>query len=348
MVFREEKRNIRKLKSEELASFFVEHGEKPFRAKQVSEWLWKKAARNFDEMTNLSLDVRTLLHAHFSINPVKVDHLQRSTDGTIKNAIRLSDGLLVESVLIPTKDRITACVSSQVGCSLACAFCATGKLKRMRNLTAGEIYDQVIAIREQAEEYFNRPLTNIVFMGMGEPLLNYPNVISAIEKITSPEGLNMASRRITLSTVGIAKMIRKMADDDVKFNLALSLHAALESTRSSIMPVNDSNPLDDLADALRYWYRKTKRKVTYEYVVWEGINESLAHTQALIKFCKLIPSKVNLIEYNAIGDTNFRQAKPETIAGIQEMLQQNGIVARVRKSRGNDIDAACGQLANKM
>ena len=261
MVETGSKRDIRKLKLDELTEFFLQHGEKPFRAKQVYEWLWNKSAKNFDQMTNLSVGLRDMLKEHFVINHIKVDHMQRSADGTIKNAVTLFDGMIVESVLIPTEKRITACVSSQVGCSLACKFCATARLKRQRNLSADEIYDQVVAIKEQSEFFFGRPLTNIVFMGMGEPLLNYGNVVSAIDKITSQKGLNMASKRITLSTVGIAKMIMKMADDSVKFNLAVSLHAALDKTRSSIMPINDTNPLDELGEALRYWYDKRSERL---------------------------------------------------------------------------------------
>ncbi|MBL7862044.1 MAG: 23S rRNA (adenine(2503)-C(2))-methyltransferase RlmN [Cyclobacteriaceae bacterium] len=341
------KRDIRKLKLEELKAFFVERGDKAFRAQQVYEWLWMKSAKSFDQMTNLSLETRELLKANFVINHIKVDTMQRSADGTIKNAVTLHDGLVVESVLIPTEKRITACVSSQVGCSLACAFCATARLKRQRNLSPDEIYDQVAAIKEQAELFFGRPLTNIVFMGMGEPLLNYANVTAAIEKITSQKGLNMASRRITVSTVGIAKMIKKMADDQVKFNLAVSLHAALNETRSSIMPINDTNPLEDLGDALEYWYQKTKSKVTFEYVVWKGINDTPEHAQALLKFCKRVPSKVNLIEYNPIDEGEFQQASDEVLAMYMDVLEKQGITTRIRKSRGKDIDAACGQLANK-
>ncbi|MCS6973950.1 MAG: 23S rRNA (adenine(2503)-C(2))-methyltransferase RlmN [Cyclobacteriaceae bacterium] len=341
-------KDIRKMSLAELEAFFVAHQEKPFRAKQVYEWLWKKSATDFDQMTNLSLELRDLLKKNFSINPIKVDRMQRSADGTIKNAVRLHDGLIVESVLIPTPDRITACVSSQVGCSLDCTFCATARLKRMRNLSADEIYDQVVVIREQAEQYFGRPLTNIVFMGMGEPLLNYNNVLAAIDKITSPKGLNMAPRRITVSTVGIAKMIKKLADDGVKFNLAVSLHDAINETRSRLMPINETNPLEDLAEALKYWYKKTGRKVTYEYVVWKGINDTPEHVRALVKFCKHIPCKVNLIEYNPIDDGPYQQASPEAVKLYQDTLHAHGIIARIRKSRGQDIDAACGQLANKI
>jgi 23S rRNA (adenine2503-C2)-methyltransferase len=341
------KRDIRKLKLEELKDFFVAQGDKPFRAQQVYDWLWNKSAKSFDQMTNLSLSTRMLLSEHFVINHIKVDKMQRSADGTIKNAVVLHDGLVVESVLIPTEKRITACVSSQVGCSLACKFCATARLKRQRNLSPDEIYDQVVAIKEQAELFFNRPLTNIVFMGMGEPLLNYQHVMTAIEKITSQTGLGMAMKRITLSTVGIAKMIMKMADDGVKFNLAVSLHAATNATRSAIMPINDTNSLEELGEALRYWYAKTKRKVTYEYVVWKDINDTEAHAQALLKFCKIIPSKVNLIEYNPIADGAFQQAPEEALNMYMDLLERHGITTRVRKSRGKDIDAACGQLANK-
>src|SRR6186713_158581 len=347
MVETSAKRDIRKLQLDELKTFFAAHGEKPFRAQQVYEWLWNKSAKSFDQMTNISLDTREMLGQHFVINHIKVDKMQRSEDGTIKNAVTLHDGLIVESVLIPTDKRITACVSSQVGCSLACKFCATARLKRQRNLSVDEIYDQVVAIREQCELFFNRPLTNIVFMGMGEPLLNYANVISAIEKITSQKGLAMASKRITVSTVGVAKMIMKMADDNVKFNLAVSLHAALDKTRSSIMPINDTNSLEELGNSLRYWYEKTGRKVTYEYVVWKGINDTEEHARALLKFCQIIPSKVNLIEYNPIDDSEFQQASEASLNMYMEILESQGITTRIRKSRGKDIDAACGQLANK-
>ncbi|RAV99386.1 23S rRNA (adenine(2503)-C(2))-methyltransferase RlmN [Pseudochryseolinea flava] len=347
MVDTSSKRDIRKLKLDELKEYFGQIGEKPFRAQQVYEWLWNKSAKTFDQMTNLSVGLREKLKEHFVINHIKVDKMQRSEDGTIKNAVMLHDGLIVESVLIPTEKRITACVSSQVGCSLACAFCATAKLKRQRNLSADEIYDQVVAIKEQAEMFFGRPLTNIVFMGMGEPLLNYANVTTAIEKITSQKGLGLATKRITLSTVGITKMIMKMADDGVRFNLAVSLHSAVDKTRSAIMPINDSNSLDELADALRYWYQKTKRKVTYEYVVWKGINDTEEHAKALLKFAKVIPSKVNLIEYNPIDDGEFQQASEASLNMYMHLLESNGITTRIRKSRGKDIDAACGQLANK-
>ncbi|QDH78134.1 23S rRNA (adenine(2503)-C(2))-methyltransferase RlmN [Echinicola soli] len=342
-----EKKDIRKLSLEELQDFFLSVGDKKFRANQVYDWLWNKSLKNFDDMTNISLPTREMLKANFTINHVKVDLMQHSNDGTIKNAVKLYDNKIVESVLIPTSKRITACVSSQVGCSLDCNFCATARLKRMRNLNPDEIYDQVVAIKDEAEKYFQRPLTNIVFMGMGEPLLNYANVIGAIDKITAPEGLGMAPRRITLSTVGIPKIIKKMADDEVKFNLAISLHSAINATRSRLMPINDKSPVEELAEALKYWYQKTQRKVTYEYVIWDGINDDEEHALALAKFCKHIPSKVNIIQYNPIDEGEFRQASQEAVDMYVRTLEGRGIMAKVRKSRGQDIDAACGQLANK-
>ena len=341
------KKDIRAYSSEELQEFFKVQGDKAFRGKQVYQWLWNKGIHQFDKMTNLSKETRAFLDEHFTINHIAVDQQQRSKDGTIKNAIQLFDGRVVESVLIPVKDRTTACVSSQVGCSLDCKFCATAKLDRMRNLKIDEIFDQVVAIDHQSKAYFNRPLSNIVFMGMGEPLMNYNNVLGAIEKITSPSGLGMSPKRITLSTSGLPKLIKKMADDGVQFNLAVSLHTAIQEIREQIMPFAKNFPLLDLLDSLKYWHEKTGKIVTYEYVVWEGINDNMAHIRALVGFCKQVPSKVNLIEYNAIGEDAFRQARPEIINQYIEFLSASHITATVRRSRGKDIDAACGQLANK-
>lgn len=342
-----QKKDIRALSKDELRGFFAQNGDQTFRGNQVYDWLWSKGAHSFDDMTNLSKATRQMLEDHFVINHVKVDTMQRSSDGTVKNAVRLHDGLVVESVLIPTDARTTACVSSQVGCSLDCSFCATARLKRMRNLNPDEIYDQVLAIDAESRLYHNRPLSNIVFMGMGEPLMNYNNVIKAIEKITSPEGLGMSPKRITLSTSGVSKMIRKMADDEVKFKLAVSLHSAIEETRNRIMPFTKNFPLTELRQALEYWYQKTKSRVTYEYVVWKGINDDKKSVDALVKFCKYVPCKVNLIEYNPIDDGEFQQASPEAIQMYIDALEAAGIVVKVRRSRGKDIDAACGQLANK-
>jgi 23S rRNA (adenine2503-C2)-methyltransferase len=341
------KRDIRSLSKEELRTFFTEHDMKAFRGNQVYEWLWHKGAHDFDSMTNISKETRQFLLDHFVINHIEVDDMQQSSDGTIKNAIRLHDGLVVESVFIPTNTRTTACVSSQVGCSLNCTFCATARLKKMRNLNPDEIYDQVVAIDRQSRAYKGHKLNNIVFMGMGEPLLNYKNVLKSIEMITSDEGLGMSPRRITLSTVGLHKMIIKLADDEVKFNLAVSLHSAIDEVRSKMMPINDKSTLADLLQSLQYWYAKTNRVVTFEYVVWKGINDKKKDIDALVAYCKKIPSKVNLIEYNAIEEDGFVQADEAAVAYYQRELERNNITVNIRHSRGKDIDAACGQLANK-
>jgi len=342
-----QKRDIRALSKEQLREFFISEGDKSFRGTQVYEWLWSKGAHHFEDMTNLSKETRQMLNDHFVINHIKVDQMQRSKDGTIKNAVKLHDGFTVESVLIPTYSRTTACVSSQVGCSLDCKFCATSRLKRMRNLNPDEIYDQVVAIDRESRLYNNMPLSNIVFMGMGEPLMNYKNVLQSIEMITSPEGLGMSPKRITVSTSGVPKMIKKLADDEVKFNLAVSLHSAIDEVRTSIMPFNASFPLQDLKESLVYWYEKTGKRVTYEYLIWNGINDTEKDIQALVDFCKAIPCKVNIIEYNPIDDGEFQQAPAKVTDQYQNALEKNGITVTVRRSRGRDIDAACGQLANK-
>lgn len=341
------KRNIRALSQDELIAFFESHGEKKFRANQVFDWVWKKSFTDFDSMSNISKETRALLSQHFYFNKLGIDSKQVSKDGTIKCGFKLYDGSIVEGVLIPTKKRMTACISSQVGCSLACSFCATGRLKRMRNLTYDEIYDQVVEINKLANENYNKGLTNIVYMGMGEPLLNYKNTLESINKITSDEGLGMASRRITVSTAGIAKMITKLGDDEVKFRLALSLHATNDEARDKIMEINQQNSLDSLAEALKYYYDKTGNMVTYEYCLFNGVNDSLKEAQELVNFCKHVPSKVNLIEYNPIDGGEFEKSDPKSTDRFAHFLEKNGVPANVRRSRGKDIDAACGQLANK-
>ena len=344
---KQKKQDIRLLSKDALKDYFVAKDEKAFRAKQVYEWIWKKSATDFDQMTNLSLSTRALLNQHFTINAVAIDESQFSKDGTIKNAFRLHDNKICEGVLIPADTRMTACISSQVGCSLACEFCATGKLKRMRNIEAAEIYDQVRIIRDQALEHNGQPLSNIVYMGMGEPLLNYKNVLESIEKITSEEGLGMSPKRITVSTAGVAKMIEKLADDNVKFNLALSLHAANDEKRNKIMGINETNNLEALANSLKYFYEKTQTRVTYEYIIFDKFNDELQDAHELYEFCKHIPCKVNIIEYNPIDGAEFKQASVAKVEAFKDYLEERGVVINVRRSRGKDIDAACGQLANK-
>ncbi len=341
------KQDIRKFDLEKLKAFFVENGEKAFRAKQVYEWLWKKSAHSFDEMTNLSLSTRDMLKTHFEIRAVQIDQVQISSDRTIKSTFKLHDGNIVEGVLIPTKKRMTACISSQVGCSLSCKFCATGYLTRMRNLEAAEIYDQVVLIKKQAEEYYQKPLTNIVYMGMGEPLLNYANMLESTRLVTSTEGLDMASRRITVSTAGIAKMIKKLGDDGVKFNLAVSLHAANDEKRNKIMPINESNSLQSLMEALQYFYKQTDSPITFEYIVFNDFNDSIEDARELYDFAKRVPSKINIIEYNPIDNADFINTKEDKLENFANFLTAKGMNVNIRRSRGKDIDAACGQLANK-
>ena len=342
------KKDIRLLTKEALQDFFASHGAPSFKGGQVYQWLWQKGVHNFDLMTNLSLEHRNILKTHFEIKHINIDTQQRSSDGTIKNAVKLHDQLVVESVLIPTASRTTACVSSQVGCSLDCVFCATAALKRMRNLNADEIYDQVVAIDQQSKLYHSRPLSNIVFMGMGEPLMNYKNVIAAIDKITHPEGLAMSPRRITLSTSGIPKMIKKMADDNVKFRLAVSLHSARQEVREKMMPFAQKFDLKDLIDSLVYWNEYSKKQITFEYIVWEGINDQKEDIHALVALCKRIPSKVNIIQYNTIDGSLMKQAQQSVIDDYITALTRARVKVTYRRSRGLDIDAACGQLANKL
>lgn len=339
--------NIRSLSIEELTSHIEKLGEKKFRAKQIYEWLWKKNARSFDSMSDLSLNLREKLNSSFYLDLIELKSKQISTDKTVKCAYSVQEGKVIEGVLIPTSKRMTACISSQIGCSLSCSFCATGKLKLLRNLSVGEIVDQVVHLKQEATELYNINLSNIVLMGMGEPLLNYKNVLSAIEVLTSKVGLGMSPRRITLSTAGVAKMIKKLGDDEVKFNLALSLHAANDEKRNTIMEINETNNLESLKDALIYFHQKTGTRVTLEYILLNDFNDSKADAQNLVEFCKEIPVKVNLIEYNSIDDALFSKSSQAKTDSFIEILEQNRVIVNFRRSRGKDIDAACGQLANK-
>lgn len=341
------KKDIRAFNLPQLKELFTEMGEKAFRANQVYEWLWKKSARSFEEMSNLSKSLREQLELNFVINAVTINSSQISADRTIKNTFKLHDTHLIEGVLIPTTERMTACVSSQVGCSLTCKFCATGYMERKRNVTADEIYDQVVLINQQAIDKYGIPLSNIVYMGMGEPLLNYANVLKSIDRITAEDGLNMSYKRITVSTAGIAKMIKKLGDDEVKFNLALSLHAADDAKRNEIMPINEQNTLEALAEALKYYYSKTKNPVTYEYIVFNDLNDNLQDAVDLAKFCKHVPCKVNIIEYNPISFADYTNATEDKLDIFANYLRKQGINTVIRRSRGKDIDAACGQLAVK-
>ncbi|HTQ64135.1 MAG TPA: 23S rRNA (adenine(2503)-C(2))-methyltransferase RlmN [Puia sp.] len=341
-------KNIRYLSLPELEEYFNHLGEKKFRAKQVYEWLWQKHAHSFEEMTNLSKELRTQLAETFSLPALKIDATQYSADGTIKSRFKTFDNHFVEGVLIPTDERKTACVSSQIGCSLSCKFCATGYMERERNLDFDEIYDEVVLINQQSERVYEKKLSNIVFMGMGEPLLNYKNVLRAIEKISSPDGLGMSPRRITVSTAGVAKMIRQLGDDKVKFKLALSLHAANDQKRHEIMPINDTNNIRSLIDALNYFYKQTGNEITFEYILFRNFNDSLKDAEELVKIYRQVPADlVNIIEYNPIDKALFEKPDDETVQKFIGYLEKHKVNARLRRSRGKDIDAACGQLANK-
>ena len=341
------KTDIRNLKIEDLEFFFKKHNSPKFRAHQVLDWIWKHHELDFNKMTNLGLSDRKLLEKNFSIDQLHVIKEKTSLDGTVKFLFELENGKAVEGVLIPQLKRLTACISSQVGCSLACKFCATGKLKLYRNLTAGEIYDQVFLINEYTIKKFSTPITNIVFMGMGEPLLNFKNVLTSIRYITDPNGMGMSGNRITVSTVGITKIIRKIADMTPNFNLAISLHSANEQVRNSIMDINKTNNLNDLKKALEYFYQKTKIKPTYEYVLLKGINDSIQDAKKLVEFCRKIPSKVNLIEYNKVVNIPYEKSEAKTTQLFIDILEKHNILVKFRRSRGEDIGAACGQLATQ-
>ncbi|CAN5221095.1 23S rRNA (adenine(2503)-C(2))-methyltransferase RlmN [soil metagenome] len=340
--------DIRKLSAEQLKNAMVTLGEKPFRAKQVHEWLWKRSAMSFEEMTNLSKELRTKLESEFMIRPMVEDISQKSKDGTIKIRYQLHDGNMIEGVLIPVEGRVTACVSSQVGCSLSCKFCATGFMGRKRNLDPAEIYDQIVLLNRRSMEAYDMPLSNVVFMGMGEPLLNYANVMQGIDYVISPDGLNMSAKRITVSTAGIAKMIHKMGDDGVRFNLALSLHAANDTKRNIIMAINETNNLQALVVALNYFYEKTGGRITFEYILFDKFNDSRTDAEELVKLCRKVPgAKVNIIEYNNVDQVPYTKTGETRRDEFIHYLESNDVVANVRLSRGKDIDAACGQLANK-
>jgi len=266
----------------------------------------------------------------------------------LKTRFKTFDNHFAEGVLIPTDERTTACVSSQIGCSLSCKFCATGYMERKRNLSFDEIYDEVMLINKQSQSVFDKKLSNIVFMGMGEPLLNYQNVLKAIERITAEDGLAMSPRRITVSTAGVAKMIKKLGEDQVRFKLALSLHAANDKKRNEIMPINETNNIHALIEALNYFYRLTKNEITFEYILFKNFNDSQKDADELIKIYRQVPADlINIIEYNPIDRFKFSKPDDENIEKFMHYLQTHRVNTRLRRSRGKDIDAACGQLANK-
>lgn len=341
-----EKQNIREKTLQEITEFLTANGEKAFRAKQIWQWIWQRGVTRFGDMTNLSKSTQELLGNSFFFDSIQPHLVQTSGDGTVKTAWRLSDGEIIESVLIPGNQKFTVCVSSQVGCKLGCKFCATGTLGFKRNLTAGEIFDQVTAARLAAEAQ-GLTLSNIVFMGMGEPLLNYGNVMKAIERLTAADGLAMSPYRITVSTAGIPDQIRQLADDGARFNLAVSLHSADEAARTSLMPVNKAYSLADIAESLKFFVEKTGTRPTFEYLLLKDVNDSLEDAKALARYCRQFPIKINIIEYNEISGSDFRHSPDKKRDEFIRFLESCNMVVNLRRSKGKDIDAACGQLAGK-
>ncbi len=339
-------RNIRQASLHDISHFLISNGEKVFRAKQIWQWIWQRGVTDFEEMTNLSRATRELLSHNWYFDRLEPIHIQTASDGTIKTAWKLYDNEIVESVLIPGNQKFTVCVSSQAGCPLGCKFCATGTLGFKRNLTYGEIFNQVTAAKAAAEAR-GFPLSNIVFMGMGEPMLNYENVLTAIERITADDGLAMSPYRITVSTAGIPDRIRQLADDGVRFNLAVSLHAAKESVRTSLMPINKTYPLKDVAESLKYFVKKTGTRPTFEYLLLKDINDSLEDAKALAFYCRQFPIKINLIEYNHVEGSDFQHSPEKKRDEFVKYLEHCNMIVNIRRSKGKDIDAACGQLAAK-
>lgn len=344
------KTDIRSQSLAELQKSFAEMGQPAYRARQVFDWMWKLGAKSFDDMTNVPASLRLDLSERFTFQSIALDVRQNSSDGTIKCRYRLHDGNKIETVMIPVPEdkRATACVSVQVGCSLTCSFCATGKMGRIRNLTAAEIYDQAFDTNKVSQEVLGYPLTNIVYMGMGEPLLNYGPMMESIQKITSPDGMAWSPRRITVSTAGIAKMIRRLGDEKVKFNLALSLHAADDKKRNEIMPINESNSLRALMEALEYFYKQTGGRISFEYIALRGFNDTMEDAERLVRLCRgQFPVKVNVIEYNPVPGVPFERADEKQVDKFARYVRSKDVMITVRRSRGKDIDAACGQLANQ-
>ncbi len=339
--------NIRETSLQDITDFLTGHGEKAFRAKQIWQWLWQRGVSDFNEMSNLSKETRELLENTYYFDKLIPCQTQTASDGTVKTSWKLYDNSIIESVLIPGNQKFTVCVSSQVGCKLGCKFCATGTLGFKRNLTAGEIFEQVILAKKAANSQ-GMILSNIVFMGMGEPLLNYDHVLRAIERLTAADGLGMSPYRITVSTAGIPGKIRQLADEGIRFNLAVSLHSAKEITRNSLMPVNKTYSLKDIAESLKYFVEKTGTRPTFEYLLLKDINDRLDDAKALATYCRQFPVKINLIEYNDVGGSGFSHSPDKNRDEFVKFLENCNMVVNIRHSKGKDIDAACGQLAGKI
>lgn len=340
-------KNIRHLAYPQLERLVLELGFRKLHAQTLYKGLWYRHTQQLEQIPELPEALTAELSAHFFIPATQVHQMQKSADGTIKCSIRLHDGHLIEGVLIPTDTRVTVCVSSQVGCSLSCSFCATGFMERKRNVDFDEIVDQVVLLNSIALDHYGKAISNVVFMGMGEPLLNYQNVLGAVAKLTDQRGLSIAPKRMTISTAGIAKMIRKLGEERVKLNLALSLHAANDDKRNKIMGINETNNLEALSAALNEFHQQSRNEITLEYVLLEGFNDTIADADELIAFAAKVPVHlVNILEYNAVAGTEFQKPREEVMQAFVRHLHRHHVNAHLRRSRGKDIDAACGQLAN--
>lgn len=336
--------DIRSISYEELEEFLLSINEKKFRTNQIWTWLWQKGVGSFDEMSNVSQSLRAQLAEHYTFLRTSIAQEARSKDKTVKFAFGLHDGKYVEGVLIPSGERVTACVSSQVGCPLHCSFCATGTMGFHRNLHYSEIVDEYVLMNRRAQELYGNGITNIVFMGMGEPLLNFDNVMTAISKLTSPKGFGLSPTRITLSTAGVIKGIKALADRNFPCGLAVSLHSADPTVREVIMPVTEHNSLHDLQQALLYYYQKTGDRITFEYLLLSKVNDTKQDAERLARYCRPFPVKINIIEYNETNDGIYHRSYPNQREEFIEYLKKCNMVVNVRQSRGQDIAAACGQL----
>jgi 23S rRNA (adenine2503-C2)-methyltransferase len=337
--------HIKQLNTDEWSELLQQQKQPLFRKKQLEEWLWKKRAMSFPEMTNIPEHFRTFLQEKFICSSILSFDESISLDTTRKYAFYLGNNDITEGVLIPSEDRVTACISTQVGCPLNCKFCATGSLGFSRNLSFAEIHDQIVFLFNKAEEVYNKPLSNIVVMGMGEPLLNYENTMLALEKISNKELMNFSPQRITLSTSGIVPGIKRMADEKIPYGLAISLHSAIQEKRKKMMPVSNKYPLIALSEALKYYHKKTENRITIEYILFENINNEIEDAEALARFCLSFPVKINIISYNYIQQGDFKKSQPKKTEAFTEFLKSKNIIVNIRNSKGSDIAAACGQLA---
>lgn len=337
------KRNIKDYNLDELKNILVELGEKPYRAEQIFKWVMQENVTSFDEMTNLSIELRNKLKEEFELHNFKILQKQVSKDGTKKYLFDVLDGNAIESVLMEYKHGKTICVSSQIGCKMGCKFCASTGIKFSRNLTSGEIVEQLLAVERDE----NIKISNLVFMGIGEPLDNYDNVMNAIKILNNQKGINMGARHISISTSGLVPKIYDLADQNIQCTLSISLHSANNEKRSQMMPVNNIYNIQELMNACRYYIEKTNRRISFEYALSKDNNDNLGDAKELVKLLKGMLCHVNLIPINKIENGNYIKSTNENIIKFRDYLNEKGIVATIRRELGSDIDAACGQLRKK-